>query len=153
MRTYLLTLCGGGVLCALAERFLSEKGVGQAARLAISLVVLVVALKPLNALSSLSWEDISFEFSDYADQAVTQGQMEAQNSMAQIIKAQTEAYILEKANEYGVSLTVTVTLSQDTVPAPVAVELKGNVSPYAKKQLTAIIAQQLGIAEEDQKWT
>ena len=67
-----------------------------------------------------------------------------------IIKSRVQAYILDKADSFGTSLEVEVILDQDHIP--VSVELQGNISPYARAQLTEIIEEDLGIPKEHQLW-
>ena len=71
--------------------------------------------------------------------------------MADIIKAETEAYILDKASQLNVELSVEVTIDEENIPT--AVTLSGEVSPYARRQLQEIIESDLGIAKENQRWT
>ena len=70
--------------------------------------------------------------------------------LAQIISEQTEAYILDKAADLHANLHVEVTVGEDNLPT--AVTLSGEASPYARRQIQAIIANDLGISKENQKW-
>jgi hypothetical protein len=45
-----------------------------------------------------------------------------------------------------------VYLSEDTIPVPISVEIRGSVSPYGKQQLTKLLEEELGIAKENQLW-
>ena len=65
--------------------------------------------------------------------------------MTEIIKQRTQAYILDKAQALNTVLEVEVTLSDDDIPVPLKVRLKGKISPYAKGRLQATIAEDLGI--------
>ena len=75
----------------------------------------------------------------------------AREAERDIIKARIQAYILDKADSFGTQLDVEVILDQDNIPT--SVELRGNISPYAKAQLTGIITENLGIPKEYQLWT
>ena len=92
-------------------------------------------------------------YNDDAQQAIQSGVADTSNTLKQIIKDKTEAYILDKAASLGVDLQVDVILSDTAPPLPVEVLLIGAASPYAKAQLSTMIADELGIAKEAQRWT
>ena len=64
----------------------------------------------------------------------------------------TTSYILSKAESLGAKLEVTVELSDELYAKPVAVQLTGAVSPYAKQTLTQMIEEELGLNREAQRW-
>ena len=110
-------------------------------------------ISPLAGLS-ITGPDIWFgDYTDTADLIASEGERYSVEAMAAVIKSRTEAYILDKGTQLGVSLDVQVELSQDPIPVPVRVRLKGNVSPYAKSRLQQILAKELGISKGDQIWT
>ena len=94
--------------------------------------------------------DFSLRCMDDAEDAAAMGENLARDSMADIIKEETEAYILDKAADLHANLHVEVTVGEDNLP--VAVTISGEASPYARRQIQAIIANDLGIAKENQKW-
>ena len=86
--------------------------------------------------------------------AVEEGKMQTKDTMCELIKKNTEAYIYDKATAMGADVKVTVTVSSDDdLPLPVGVKLEGSISPYAKSKLTSIITNDLGIAEDQLIWT
>lgn len=78
------------------------------------------------------------------------GELESRNAIAASIKAQTEAYILDKAAELGASVQAEVSVNADLRPDGAV--LTGNVSPYVKSRLSALLETQLGIAKEALVW-
>ena len=74
----------------------------------------------------------------------------AADAKADIITAQVEAYILDKAALYQAPVTVDVTLDEEGTP--VSVRLSGAVSPYAKTRLSEMMETDLGIKKEAQQW-
>ena len=92
-------------------------------------------------------------YNDLVTDAVAEGEQQTKTALARLIKQRTCAYILDKAQALNVALEVEVTLSDDDIPVPEAVRLKGKVSPYAKGRLQTIIAEDLGIEKERQTWT
>ena len=87
-----------------------------------------------------------------SESAAAFGENVSSESIRIIIKSKTESYILDKARLYRANLTVEVTLSDDRIPVPVSVRLRGNVSPFAKYQLQQLIENDLAISKEDQLW-
>ena len=65
---------------------------------------------------------------------------------------QASAYVLEKAKALNLDITAQLEFGNEDIPIPKQIYLNGNVSPYAKKELTHFIAEQLGIPEENQVW-
>jgi hypothetical protein len=49
-------------------------------------------------------------------------------------------------------IQVEVTVSTDALPIPVGVRIIGNVSPYVRTKLQQTLAEDLGIAKENQVW-
>ena len=76
----------------------------------------------------------------------------AKDAAGEIIKARTQAYILDKARSLDVALTVEVFLDDATIPAPCGVRIEGAISPYAKKVLSQMMKDDLGIPPEEQIW-
>ena len=94
--------------------------------------------------------DFSLGYMGDAEDAAAMGENLARDSMADIIKEETEAYILDKAADLHANLHVEVIVGEDNLPT--AVTLSGEASPYARRQIQAIIANDLGISKENQKW-
>lgn len=94
--------------------------------------------------------DFSLRCMDDAEDAAAMGENLARDSMADIIKEETEAYILDKAADLHANLRVEVAVGEDNLPA--AVTISGEASPYARRQIQAMIANDLGISKENQKW-
>ena len=93
--------------------------------------------------------DFSLRYMDDAEDAAAMGENLARDSMADIIKEETEAYILDKAADLHANLRVEVAVGEDNLPA--AVTISGEASPYARRQIQAMIANDLGISKENQK--
>ena len=94
--------------------------------------------------------DFSLRCMDDAEDAAAMGENLARDSMADIIKEETEAYILDKAADLHAHLRVEVAVGEDNLPA--AVTISGEAAPYARRQIQAMIANDLGISKENQKW-
>ncbi len=153
IRQYLLSVISAALLCAILDGILGKKGtLGAVTKLVCGIFMMLTIVGP--------WANIRLDgFLDTVDGLSLDGEMvsaqasaEARESMAAVIKEQTEAYILDKAKSMGVQLTVEVSLDGSDVPLPVGVTISGSISPYGKRKLTEIISQDLGIEAEEQIW-
>lgn len=153
MEAYLIRLTAAAILGAVVQRLAPKGGAGRAARLGAGLLVLITAFGPVAALDTLAAAE-NLARSAYADPLTTEELSRAGNTLlSSLISQQAEAYILDKAREAGLELQVWVeTRDQEGYPVPWAVTLEGSVSPGAQADLTAVIAQDLGIPEERQEW-
>lgn len=93
-------------------------------------------------------EDLELEGEWYA----SNGTDSANAQMKDIIKQNTEAYILDKADAMGLNITAEVTVGDSDPPLPVGVLITGTVSSYNKQRLINLIAKDLGIPEAAQIW-
>ena len=112
----------------------------------------ITVVAPIEEISfygvSNFWDNLTIEAEAY----VQEGVAISEKQEADIIKAQSEAYILDKANLLGLQIAVEVELDDHNGNIPYSVAIKGNVSPYAKMQLESYIEDTLGIAKENQEW-
>lgn len=151
---YLLSVTGAAIISAVVLRLLVGKG--SAASVGKMLTGIFMALTVIEPLAQVRLSDaleLLPDISADAQAAVAQGEVSAKNALADSISTQVEAYILDKAAQLGVTLTVEVELTEDTIPVPARVRLQGNVSPYAKTRLQSILRDDLGIDKENQIWT
>ena len=135
------------IVCSFFE---GKGGTAGVIRLICGLFLSFVVINPLVDLdfSGLEGylESISLEASAVADA----GKNMSLDAQGDIIKTSLESYIMDKAETLGASITAEVMLDQDNLP--LSVELAGNLSPYAKAEITGIITDDLGITKEHQIW-
>lgn len=151
---YLLSVTGAAMVSAVVLRLLEGKG--SAAALGKMLTGIFLALTVIGPITQVRLSDVAQLLPDIsvdAQAAVAEGEAAAKNALAESISTQLEAYILDKAAQLGVTLTVEVELSEDAIPVPVRIRLQGNISPYAKTRLQSIIRDDLGLDKEKQIWT
>lgn len=73
--------------------------------------------------------------------------------LSELIKQQSETYILDKAESLGIMVAVDITLCEEgDYPYPGSVILSGNVSQEDQQYLSKIIAEDIGISIECQEW-
>lgn len=154
LKGYLLSITVAAIICSIIKSVLPGKSkYSGILKLLTGLFLTVTVLSPL----------VKFEFgeiSGYIDHlsmdgkaAAQAGEWMAREEAAQLIKKQLETYILDKANSLKLDMKVEIVLNEAGDLRPSQVRLKGAVSPYAKEVLSRYIANDLGIPEEQQKWS
>ena len=153
VKAYVLSMVSAALVCSLISILLGNKnGVGRIAILLGGVLMAVTALSPLRSISFAGIMDNLDELSFTAETYVNAGTALAQNSIAEIIKAQSEAYILDKANRMGLDIAVEVELDAGSGNIPCGAVVTGDLSPYAKEVLSSYMVDTLGIAKEKQRW-
>lgn len=152
IRKYLLSVVVAAVCCGIISS-LTKKGSSHGIlKLLTGIFLTFTLIRPLARLELKDVTSFLPTFSHKAEEAAADGKIFAWEAAASIIKEESEAYILDKAEALNVSITAEVTLDESDIPAPASVRLCGNVSPYIRQRLQSIIAQDLGIPQEDQIW-
>lgn len=153
VKSYLLSVIASAIISGIVISIVGKKGTNAAV---IKLLAgIFMALTVLSPWTKLEFDSLTEFFSSTEIEAggvVTEGQQLATETMSSIIKSQVEAYILDKADNLGLKIEAEVSVTGTDPPEPDAVTLKGQASPYAKKRLQQIIADDLGISEEKQLW-
>lgn len=153
LRSYLLSVIAAAVICWMATALMRKDGaVSALGKLLAGVFMTVTILSPVVTWKLPNISVYADQFSADASEAVAMGKCVSNEAMASIIKQQCEAYILDKADDFGARLTVTISMSEDSLPVPCAVEVTGDCSPYARLRLMEIIQEDLGIGEEAQTW-
>lgn len=153
IRQYIISITVAAIICAIISGLIGKKGTqGSIIKLLCGLFLSITIISPWLHLDVNYIADYFNEIKIDAGDSVDHGQTLANMSREAIIKAQTEAYILDKASSMQLDITVEVTLSDTDLPVPYSVVLRGSASPYAKQNLQRIITSDLGIPEENQEW-
>lgn len=146
MREYLLGILCAAFICSIVG---SVGGAGQGTRRLLCGVFLAFSL--LHPLGSLDLPELPLDpFLDEAEDAVENGQTQAQTARKDIISDSLEAYILTKASELDLTVEAEVTLTADGLPA--SVTLSGPASPSEREALSGSITAALGLGKEDIRW-
>lgn len=154
IKEYLLSITAAAIICSIIVGLIEKKGANSTIiRMLCGLFLAVTVVSPwvniqLNDLSGY-WEGLGLA----AENAIDEGVVMANKATADIIKTKSEAYILDKASLWELSIEVEVTVSDSDPPSPYQVRIRGTVSPYAKTRLQEVIAKDLGIPEDRQIWT
>ena len=152
LRQYIIAVTVAAILCGMVKSISEKAASGKIIKLICSLFLGFTVLKPITQIDLAQLAEVSLPYADEAVQAAAVGENLSRDALMDIIKTETEAYILDKAAAMNVSLEVSVTVEGDP-PVPAAAQLSGEVSPYAKQQLERILWEDLGISKENQEWT
>lgn len=151
LRGYILSVISAAFVLAILNTLVDKKGsAGMLLRLIGGLFLTFTLISPVIDLDFTGIFDYLEEFSESGSDAAVSGELMAREEYRTIIKDKLEAYILDKAKDLGLDLTVEVTLGDDDVPEEVII--RGVASPYGKARLQQMITQDLGIAKENQLW-
>jgi len=130
-----------------------KSAVRAAIKLTAGIFLIIIVIVPLVRLQL----DDTFRYVESietdASQIISEAQSYTDDKITEVIKQQVESYILNKASEFGADIKAEITFCQDNLYIPESVTIFGSISPLAKKQLSSVIINELGIPEEFQVWT
>lgn len=154
IREYLVGVAAAAILCGIVRSLTGTQGtVGIAIKLLSGLLMLLAVIRPWTSISLDGFFSWAEAISADGHSIVASGELLARDSYKESIKCQTEAYILEEARALGCTLTVEVSVTDEEIPLPYRVRLSGEISPYARQKLSAMLTDTLGIRQEEQIWT
>ena len=149
----MLRIVSVAILCAVARALLDKKtAIGRIAGLVSGILMAITVIAPIGNITFNGISDFWDDISDDANKYILEGTSMAEKQETDIIKSQSEAYILDKANRMGLQIAVEVELDGHNGNIPCGVIISGNVSPYGQTQLGSYIEDTLGIAKEKQIW-
>ena len=151
---YIFSVATAAILFSIIQTMLESKhGSAILVRLIGGIFLTFTVIAPISELDFHSIFEMHLEFASSGSAIAENGISITENHFREIIKDECESYILDKAMSYQSPMDVEVILSQEDMPVPSAVTLKGNVSPYIKSVLSAWIQEEMGIPRENQQWT
>ena len=152
LRRYIVSLICAALICSIVK--ILAGGI-KASNIIINIVCgLFMMITVLSPVLDFEIPDLNSVFQPVYSEAVkisTDAMEASREDMAVIIKEETRAYILEKANLNNMDIDVEVKLDEQGL-VPCGVTITGQVSPYDKTVLTNYIYRTLNIPEEAQKW-
>ena len=148
-------LCALSLLCGAALSILPEGGVKRVAEVACTASLILALISPLKSLDMELYALESAKRHEL-ESALTQDAEAAQQRLNRlVIEQEYEAYIMDKALELGqedLVVDVEVQWSLDGLWMPYAASLSGECSQSGKERLSALMAADLGIPYERQRW-
>lgn len=153
IREYLIGVVAAALLCGVVTSFLGKKGMlGAVIKLLAGLLMVLAVVRPWVSISLDGWFDWTENVMADGQEFVLYGEAVASDAYRAGIKQQLEAYIEDEAKALECTITAEITLTDESIPAPQCVTLYGNISPYARRVLSDILTEDLGIKQEDQIW-
>lgn len=150
LRQYIISVVAAALICGIITGLFPKGAAREVMKLVCGLFLAYTVLRPMAGAELGHLEDLPFSFSSQGEAAAALGTQMAEESLAQFIKEETQAYILDKASKLGLILEADVTLDEENIP--VAVTLRGQVSPYDRSRLERMLTQDLAIAKENLQW-
>lgn len=150
---YILSIGLASLLVAILDEFSDRKSsIGALIRMVCGLFLAFTVINPITELNFDILDAFSENLSPDATLAVSTGTALAEESMEQIIKQEAEAYILDKAQSMGCTIDADVQIGEGSPPVPESVRITGEVPEQLRKNLEALLEQELGISKENQQW-
>ena len=149
LREWLTALVATSVLLAVIRTLIPEGTVRKIGAFTAGLVLLATLLRPLTGISFEG--DLQLE---RTRQQVEERRLELEQAVtvekAELIAQRTAAYIWDKADAQGLSVSAEVRVEPgaEGIPVPVSVVLRGAFS----ESLSAELERELGIPRERQVW-
>ena len=151
--TYIVSISATALICGILCSILKDSAAAKSMRMVCNLILMLAVLRPIVNLQRSTLSAIPFPDFPEGYSWIEEAEQSSRNAWADIIKEQTEAYILDKAAAMGAAIHVAVSISGDKPPIPVGVKISGAVSPYLKLRLEEMIQEDLNISKENQVWT
>lgn len=153
IRQYLISITAAAIICGVVKSLFGDKGTASTVvKVITGLFLTMTVIAPLASISLDGWANYAGTLRLDGEEAAAAGEKIAEEATAELIKSETEAYILDKAASVNVEVTVKVELSGEDPPVPERITIRGSVSPYARGQLENAISEDLGVAKENLIW-
>ena len=154
IRQWIVAVTCAAMAAAVLQALLPRGGSGAAARLAGGLLVLIATVQPLLELDYDSLAQSLAQLRLGQDvSAQARGQVNS-DVLEELIEEQTRSYILDKAEQLGMSCQVSVTCrrGEEGIPFPSAVSVSGAFTQEQADRLAQIIEGDLAVPVEDQTY-
>ena len=153
LRQYIISLISASAICSVLKGLFDKSSSSRVIHLLCGTFIIFTFLAPLK---SIRFEDMGLRYGlnqSIAHEAVRRGEEFSEKAMADIISAEIASYVEKKASTLGAQIRVEVNVSGDEIPAPIGMYIEGQVSPFIRTQLEAYILENIGLSEEDVRWT
>ncbi len=151
LTSWLLSVIAVAFFVSIAETLMADKRVREVGHMVGGLLLLLALLQPL--LEMRLPDSGTWSFDDYFAQVSQREETYRKNrdeTLWALIKEQSETYIEDKAKELGLSVCAEVTLQSGDEGVPQVASVTLDI-PYSA-ELSQVIAQELGTAEDRQIW-
>ena len=149
---YLVSVTAAALICGVVKTLIPEGVLGTALKMVTGILMVLAVAGPWVGLRLPALGQWTQGFQQAAEAAAGEGSNAAMESLRESISQQVVAYIQDKAQSLEADLTVQVELTDDALPVPRRVILRGQISPYARSVLSEYLQTELCIETEDQIW-
>lgn len=154
IREYLISVTAAAIISSCITAFFENAGsISKLIKVLCGIFVSLAVIRPIAGLDISAFQPQISAFSDSAEQIVSAAQEDSAQQQRNVIKEQAEAYVYNKATALGSKVSVCISLCDSPPYQPESIEISGQLSPFAKSQLSTIIQTDLGIPSEAQKWS
>lgn len=117
---------------------------------------IMVSIALVGIVMDFDYGSLSMYLAEYRENANNVALSAAENASKEtrfIIEEKCEAYILDKAENSDISVSVSAKWSDNGYWYPYEVQISGAISESDRETLTRIIESELGVPEENQTWS
>lgn len=152
--SWLLSITGASVLCALADGLMPAGPVRRVGRLVCGLMLLAVILAPLAQLDLEGGQRWLEEYHLGLEDRTQELERQVDEQMKTIIEQEYAAYIVDKAAEMGLNCTARVSCraEEDGLYLPDRTEVAGPLSQEERGRLSQLIQEELGVPADRQAY-
>ena len=147
---WLLSVSAAALLVSVVQTLIPEGGMRRAAVFTGGLLLLAVLLRPVVEVDLSSISESLADWTEQVEQRQSELEQTQTDALAAGIAERTASYISDNGAALGLAVTAEVTTEtgEDGVPIPVSAVITGQWSA----ELSALIAEDLGIPPERQTW-
>ncbi len=156
VRQWILGITGTSIVAGIAMSVTPEGRVKKAVKLVSGLAVMLALISPVLSFDFEGYSQYMSEYRQEAEKYASALDGENEKLTRTIIEEKTEAYILDKGAELGISgLTVSVTAKwgDEDCWYPYSARLMGETDEKQMQALSGYMESELGITEENQTWS
>ena len=154
VKSWLMAVISVSVLITAADSLMPAGGVKKVGRLACGLVLLCVLSRPLAALRGVELAGYLAEYGQTLRQEEAELERQGNEMRKTVIEDYCAAYILDKAEELGISCRAEVECGRngEGLYLPKRARLWGKFEPAVQSRLTELLERELGIPASEQTY-
>jgi hypothetical protein len=152
LQQYVMSLIGAALICSVVKSLVGGASrFKEVTRVVCGVFMVITAISPLMVVKIPDFDSYIQPIFDTGWKISNDAVNASKAEMVDIIKGETSAYILEKANSRNVDIDVEVGVDEGVL-VPTEVIIAGTVSPYDKALISKYIFETLNIPEDQQQW-
>ena len=152
VRSWLLTVIGASLICALADALMPQGAVRRVGRLVCGLVMLAAILSPLTELDISGGQRWLEDYLASLENREAELTETVNSQMKVIIEQEYAAYIVDKAAQMGLTcgLRVECVLSEEGLYLPARIRVSGTLTEGERARIAQMIEKDLGVPQAEQ---